>query len=413
MTEHREANRAASTVDSPPICASRDIPAVVPASLLIIVTCTLAFITTGCLHPRIGPQSLPRDRTDYSMSLSDSWNEQTLLNIVKVRYIDTPIFVDVGSVISSYTLMQTASAGGTIATSPPSSGMLGGSVSFSNTPTITYTPLTGDAYIKALTTQLPISTALSAIESGAPAKSIMLAVVKSINGLRSERIDPDSHQILDPDQNFIPVLGLLEKLHGAGALRFSTEEDANKQQVSVLLFDELHGASAMRVSTEEDANKQQVSVLELRSDISQETQNIRDLRRLLNLNPTATKFTIVSGVFPSKDTEIAIQTRSITGLLHHMAAHVEVPPRDTARVFPIVPGPGGSGGIPMIRIRSSQTKPEAKDTLVRVQYRGNWFWISDIDIDSKRSFALLMQLFTMTESGPKENQPVPTIPATR
>src|SRR4051794_25257574 len=37
--------------------------------------------TTGCLHPKIGPQSLPIDRAAYSASLSDSWKEQALLNI--------------------------------------------------------------------------------------------------------------------------------------------------------------------------------------------------------------------------------------------------------------------------------------------------------------------------------------------
>ncbi len=384
MTEHRKANPATSTVDSAPICASRDIPAVVPASLLIIVTCTLAFITTGCLHPTIGPQSLPRDRIDYSVSLADSWKEQTLLNIVKVRYVDTPIFVDVGSIIASSTLTQNASAGGTIATSPPSSGMLGGSVSFSNTPTITYTPLTGDAYMKALTTPLPVTTMLNAIQSGAPVETIMLAAVKSINGLRSEGVGSD--RIWPPDQGFLSALNLLRKLQEAGAMRFYTEEDANKQQVSKL---ELPAGKSPEIQDE-----------------------IKELRGLLHLDPRATKFTIVSTALPSDDTEIAIQTRSIIGLLHHMAAHVEVPPQDVEqkRAFPGVVR-GQIISDTMIRIHSSEAEPG--DTLVKVRYRGKWFWISDSDLDSKRAFALLMQLFTMTESGTKENQPVPTIPATR
>src|SRR5215469_5356024 len=82
---------------------------------------------TGCLHPRIGPQSLPRDRADYSNSLSDSWKEETLLNIVKVRYLDPPVFVDVGNVIASYTLAQTAMAGGTITPNGGSNATLGAS----------------------------------------------------------------------------------------------------------------------------------------------------------------------------------------------------------------------------------------------------------------------------------------------
>src|SRR6516165_1881307 len=116
-----------------------------PLTLAIFV---LTSCLAGCLHPRIGPQSLPRDRADYSNSLSDSWKEETLLNIVKVRYLDPPVFVDVGNVITSYTLTQTATVGGTIVPNGGSNVMLGGTVGLSNSPTITYTPLTGNAYIK-------------------------------------------------------------------------------------------------------------------------------------------------------------------------------------------------------------------------------------------------------------------------
>ena len=37
-------------------------------------------------------------------------------------------------------------------------------------------------------------------------------------------------------------------------------------------------------------------------------------------------------------------------------------------------------------------------------------WIDDGDLTSKRSFAQLMQLFTMADTGGRENQPLLTIP---
>jgi len=45
-----------------------------------------------------------------------------------------------------------------------------------------------------------------------------------------------------------------------------------------------------------------------------------------------------------------------------------------------------------------------------VKYRNSWFWIDDNDLASKHVFSLIMMLFTMVDSGPKENQPVLTIP---
>ena len=54
----------------------------------------------GCSS--IGPAIIPRDRTDYLSSIADSWKEQTLLNVVRLRYGDAPSFLDVSSIIANY-----------------------------------------------------------------------------------------------------------------------------------------------------------------------------------------------------------------------------------------------------------------------------------------------------------------------
>ena len=357
------------------------------AILLACVSFGLALATTGCLHPKVGPQSLPRDRELYSISLADSWKEQTLLNIVKLRYLDPPVYVDVGSIVASYTLTQGASVGGTINPSGTSPGgtALGGAVTFSNSPTITYTPLTGNAYIKGLTTPLPPTTVFATIQNGAPADSILLTSVQSINDLRNEQAGLDGIRPADPA--FHRVRELLRTIQLSGTVRLYVKEDANKQQTTVLTF--------RSTGVPPDIEAAMV-----------------ELRRLLHLNLGATEFKLVSAPLPSNDTEIAVMTRSIIGLLQNMAAEVEVPPEDVAQHRAV---PGCEAGrtlsdiVPMIRIHSARTAPA--DSFVRVRYRDTWFWIADGDLASKRTFAQLMNLFTMTDTGAKENQPVVTIPS--
>lgn len=66
----------------------------------------------GCTS--LGPTTIVADRFDYSTAIADSWKQQMLLNIVKLRYADVPVFVDVASVVSGYSLQAGVSLNGTL-----------------------------------------------------------------------------------------------------------------------------------------------------------------------------------------------------------------------------------------------------------------------------------------------------------
>jgi hypothetical protein len=348
---------------------------------------SLVLAVTSCSS--IGPGSVARDRFQYSDSLGESWKRQTLLNIVKLRYLDPPIFVDVGQIVSGYTLQTTATAAGGV--NWPQYGPAGGQLSlgaqgqYTDRPTVTYTPLTGNKFIKGLMTPLSPDSVFFTIQSGWPADGVMFATVAEINGLKNQ--GTSIHGITPPDPNFIRVLQLLRRI-------------------------QLSGAVAMRIKP--DAANQQTTLLTFRSkDISPETlEDIHELRKLLRLDPDAEEIKLVFGSNPVNDREVAMVTRSMLQQMNTMASQVDVPAEDVVQGR-AAPGwetvTNGVSWPRLVQIRCSKEAP--KDAFVAIPYRGNWYWIDDRDLKSKRTFTFMMLLFTLADTGEKEPLPLVTIPA--
>ncbi|MFN3398639.1 MAG: hypothetical protein ACK4ZS_08935, partial [Sulfurimicrobium sp.] len=99
---------------------------------------TVLLLVSGC--QTIGFGSVPRDRMGYAAAIGDSWKEQMLLNIVKLRYLDTPVYLDVTSVISSYSLESNVGLAANVFPRATDSNNLGLSAAgrYSESPTISY-----------------------------------------------------------------------------------------------------------------------------------------------------------------------------------------------------------------------------------------------------------------------------------
>src|SRR5580704_3034974 len=69
-----------------------------------LAAAVLTSLVAACTS--IGPGTVPHDRIDYASAIGNSWKEQTLLNTVKLRYADMPIFLEVAQVIAGYQLQS-------------------------------------------------------------------------------------------------------------------------------------------------------------------------------------------------------------------------------------------------------------------------------------------------------------------
>ena len=136
----------------------------------------------------LGPKTVAIDRFDYSTAIADSWKQQTLLNIVKVRYMDLPVFVDVASVVAGYSLQTGVSVNGVLSSSRAVQGDYlgaGGQAIYTDRPTITYVPLTGEKFLRGLITPIDPKSIFSMLQSGYAADFILGLTVESLNGVRN------------------------------------------------------------------------------------------------------------------------------------------------------------------------------------------------------------------------------------
>ncbi len=345
-----------------------------------------ASLSTSCTS--IGPATIARDRYNYSDSLSESWKRQTLLNIVKLRYLDPPVFVDVGQIVAGYSLETAVSAGGQLSSATAIQGdsaNLGAVARFTDRPTITYTPMTGNQFVKALMTPLPPEAVFFMIQSGWPADAVLIATAASINGLKNQETSISG--VIPPDPGFLRVLTLLRSIQRSGAVSFRVMQQADEKRTSLVTIRS--------------------------AGVSEETlAESRELRQLLRLDPQAAEFSLVFGGNAASDRELAILTRSILHIMMTIAGHVEVPAGDVeeGRATPGIESNDDSmQASGLVRIHSSESKPT--DASVAVEYRDHWFWIDDRDLRSKRAFAFMQMLFTLSDTGAREAPPLITIPA--
>jgi len=122
--------------------------------LTVSMSVFVLLFLSGCAA--MGPTTIVRDRFDYATAVADSWKRVMLLNIVKLRYGDTPVFLEVVSIINQYSLEGNLSAGASF-----SSGLLKNSArvdaggKYTDRPTITYSPLTGRKFTRSLLQPIP------------------------------------------------------------------------------------------------------------------------------------------------------------------------------------------------------------------------------------------------------------------
>lgn len=329
----------------------------------------------------IGPQRVEHDNTAYNDALGEAWKRQMLLNMVKLRYGDAPVFLNVASLINQYSLEGQISVNSPGWDRPNNVGppIAGAAGRWADRPTITYTPVSGEHFTRSLLTPIQPMSLLSMVQSGWPVEFVFGVAVRSINGIAN---GTRAHLLQqEPDPKFGELLHSLTEIQRSSAID-------------------------IRIDRRPDG---EVAVLVIKKgDLGPVAEARRRVREILDVGAEVTEFRLEYGAIADRPDAVAMLTRSLLEIIGEFSFGVEVPQQhlEQGRCRP-APQFEGPWQPPTMKIHSGGNRPN--DAFVAVRYRDLWFWIDDTDYPSKRRFSFLLLLTSLAETGASPAAPLITV----
>ena len=399
--------------------------------VLVLSLCVMAGFS-AC--NTMGPKAVRGARINYNEAIARTGDQQLLLNLVRLKYRDTPLFLEISSVSTQYNLEWSAGAsqsftdtdtltggvtrgatavaeavagnaanslrgtgrgtadrGGSLTrqrVDTDSSGMDVG-VGFYERPTITYNPLQGEQFVTQLLSPIPLDRLMLLSESGWSVARVFRACLQEMNGL------DNASSASGPTPSYVPryeafreATETLRRLQVRGAVDFLQRVDPETESAYL----------EMRFKGDEAK--------------SEEALAFRDQLRLAS---GADEFQLAQSVYDGNADVLAIRPRSLMGVLHFLSQGVEPPVEHVDQG--LVTNTLTDAGTPfdwsavtgdLFRVHSQGSPPA--NAFVRVRYRGQWFYIDDTDLESKTTFGLLTTLFKLQSGDVKTLGPTLTLP---
>ena len=310
-----------------------------------------------------------------------------MLNLVRLKYRDTPFFMEVSSVASQFTLSTSANASASLQDGVKGLFGLGGSLGMTEKPTVTYSPLQGDQFIQRVLSPLPLQTIALLFHSGWSVARIFRLCFQRMNHLKNAPGASGPTPRLAPHfLEFASAVKYLRALQIRDAINLSYQEENGIPQLILHI-------------SEEDKNREEAKQFAL----------------AVNVEPGKTRYVLAFSPAFNKTDQIRVVTRSLLGIMFYISQAVEVPREDISqgKVTQTKTLEGNAFDWnevtgDLLRIRSHSENPHAGS--MTIFYRGTWFYIDDSDLSSKSTFSLLAQIFSLQAGKIQDNAPLLTLP---
>ena len=351
------------TMRSPGLFRPHPTPTRIHRLLAWAMGCLLA----GCAV--VGPPSIRNGRDVYNAAINDTNNQQLLMVIIRSRYSENASLLAVSSVTANVSVSTSAGIQFGFGNESNYSGNLvpfsAGAI-YEENPTVSYTPVEGQKYLRQLTSPVSLSIVMPLIEAAVYPGTIFATLISRANDLANPLFLP-ARDTSDP--GFTRFLELVSRLGQAEVLNW--------------------------VENPERSGKFSAVIHHYKPDHEAE---VRELLHLLGLPAPASDASeiiipVLTGPGRGASEGIVLTTRSVYDLMEIFSAAVDIPAEDidngTAVNYPPVSALGKR-----LHIHRSLAKPE--NAYVAVEHHGWWYYIDETDQPSKQFFLLMTVLWSVT-----------------
>ncbi|WP_239292335.1 hypothetical protein [Candidatus Nitrotoga sp. 1052] len=393
--------------------------------------------TAGCVT---GPRSLEANRLIYNEAIKSTSEAQLLLNIVRLRYNDTPSSLAVSAIATQSEVQKSFQLA-------PFFGVSGGDpaqhfaallpqaqISTTDRPTITLTPLDDQEFTRKLFTPMTLDGVLYLTKTTWPISTVFRLWLENLNWVSNAQNGSGPTLKSLPDYaEFLRGINALQALQDRGHIVFGTEEREEPQQGTVAAGPTAHDlldAAKEGYEFRPDHNSALVLVKKSRQPVMKvhpealASAEMRELAQVFGLRPGLPKYDLkIENLDPFKINHpsdgvdvLDLETRSLLQVLYFVSKGLDVPVEHVGRGF--VQATTDETGQPFdwrkitsnlfhVYSANGDRPPTAH---VAVKYLDYWFYIDKADQDTMATFSLLMQLARLETNGKTGLGPTLTLP---
>jgi hypothetical protein len=384
-------------------------------------------------------------RLRYNDAVKSTSEQQLLLNIVRLRYVDTPSSLAISSIADQ----QEVAAGLGIVPFFTSAGAgdIGGyrnailpqaQLSGTTRPTLSYTPLDDEEFTRRLFSPISLEGAAYLSKTTWPIATVFRLYLENLNWVSNAETASGPTPSEPPEYaTFLEGILALQRLQDRKLITLFTEDreesvsstfppTQNKVQNTI---DSVQNNLELKSSSEGVSliRRQKQPVLRVEPNVNDDNDWLI-FCNAFKLNPNIRTFALTSEKLdpflkdapPNGLETLDLETRSLLQVLFFVAHGVDVPREHlTSGVAPRTCDVHGGlfdwqqvmGGL--FRVCSVKSKKRPECAQVAVQYKGYWYYIDERDRDTKATFALLLEVSRLELESTKSKAPLLTLPLGR